>query len=263
MRFSNQVVAVTGAGGGVGQVLCQAFAREGATVIAGDVTLEKAEAAVEAVGDSGSAHAVASDITDPGSVAALICAAEAAGGLDVLVHGAAVNKLGAFLDYDLADCRWILDVNVTGTFLVCQAAARAMIARGAGGRIVTISSNSAWRGFALRPIYGASKAAVSQLTQTMATELAPHGIAVNAIAPGPIDTPMTAWQPESICRAQEAVLPLARYARCEEIAHAILFLADRQSSYITGHVLAVDGGYAGAGLIHPELPSRSPAEAEA
>ena len=254
MRFEGVTVAVTGAGGGIGVAVVQAFAAAGAAVLAADIDPQGAECAAEAAaGLPGDARALAVDVTDPESMGALIAAAGETGGLDALVHAPAINKLGRFLDYDVADCRRILEVNVVGTFLACQAAARAMVARGRGGRIVVIGSNTGFRGSADRPAYGASKAAVAQLCQTMALELAPHGIAVNTVAPGPIDTPMTAWQPPGIRRAQEAVVPEGRYGRPEEVANAVLFLADPATTYVNGHVLAVDGGFAGAGLIRPDL----------
>jgi NAD(P)-dependent dehydrogenase (short-subunit alcohol dehydrogenase family) len=154
-----------------------------------------------------------------------------------------------FMETPADEWRRIIDVNLTGSFLVAQAAARAM-AKNKSGRIVLIASNTGFRGAIDRAAYAASKAATINLMQTMAIELAEHGITVNAIAPGPTDTPMTAWQPPEIRRALCADLPMNRYGKIEEIAAGALFLASDEASYVTAHTLAIDGGFTGAGIIH-------------
>ncbi|WP_431302909.1 SDR family NAD(P)-dependent oxidoreductase [Sediminicoccus sp. BL-A-41-H5] len=187
------------------------------------------------------------DVTDAGAVAAWI------GGLtDVqgLVCSAGISAATPLLDTAPETFRRILDVNVTGCFLAAQAAARAMVAGGKGGSIVLIASVSGLRGVEGRVAYGASKAAVINMAQVMAMDLAPHGIRVNAICPAPIETPMVMALHDAATRAQWlSRIPAARYGRVEEVAEAALFLLDpARSSYITGHALPVDGGYAGAGV---------------
>ena len=188
------------------------------------------------------------DVTDATAVAEWIGALD---GLQGLVCSAGISAATPLLDTPPELFRRILDVNVTGSFLAAQAAARAMVAGGQGGSIVLLASVSGLRGVEGRVAYGASKAAVINMAQVMAMDLAPHGIRVNAICPAPIETPMVAAIHDAATRAQWlSRIPAARYGRVEEVAEAALFLLDStRSSYITGHALPVDGGYAGAGVM--------------
>lgn len=190
---------------------------------------------------------VALDVTDAAAIAHWI------GGLtdlQGLVCSAGISAATPLLDTTPETFRRILDVNVTGCFLAAQAAARAMVAGGRGGAIVLIASVSGLRGVAGRIAYGASKAAVINMAQVMAMDLAPHGIRVNAICPAPIETPMVTALHDAATRAQWlSRIPAARYGGVEEVAEAALFLLDpARASYITGHALPVDGGYAAAGV---------------
>lgn len=253
--FSGRKVLVTGGGRGIGRGIALAFAKQQATIAVADIDEKSAAAAAEEIQATGAkAAAYRIDSADEASVQQNVERFAGTDGIDVLVHCAAINKLMPFLETPAADWRRIIDVNLTGTFLVAQAVARTMLPK-KSGRIILIASNTGFRGAVDRAAYAASKAATINLAQTMAIELAPYGITVNAIAPGPTDTPMTAWQPQEIRRALCADVPMNRYGKIEEIAAGALFLASREASYVTGHTLAIDGGFAGAGVIHRSLPA--------
>jgi NAD(P)-dependent dehydrogenase (short-subunit alcohol dehydrogenase family) len=191
------------------------------------------------------------DVTDEAAVEACVGkAAQALGGLHGVVNSAGIAADVHTLDTSADLFRKILDVNVVGTFLVARAAARLMKDTG-GGAIVNLSSVSGVRGSKGRSAYGASKGAVVVLTQVMANDLGRYNIRVNAVAPGPIDTPMVQAMHTAGDRALwTRYLPLGRYGRPEEIASVIEFLLDgSRSSFMTGEIVAVDGGFRGAGVI--------------
>jgi NAD(P)-dependent dehydrogenase (short-subunit alcohol dehydrogenase family) len=202
---------------------------------------------------TGSANVLAAalDVTDEAAVQALVArVAETLGGLDGVVNSAGIAADIPALDTPVDLFRKILDVNVTGTFIVARAAARVMKDRG-GGAIVNMASVSGLRGSKGRSAYGASKGAVVTLTQVLANDLARHGIRVNAVAPGPVDTPMVKAMHVDKDRALWArYMPMRRYGEPSEIATVIEFLLDgTRSSFMTGEVVAVDGGFRGAGII--------------
>ncbi len=228
------VLAVTGGASGIGLGIVKAARAEGWQVSAAD----------QMVGEG----VTALDVTDAVAVAKWIGGLE---GLRGVVCSAGISAATPILDTDPEVLRRILDVNVTGSFLVAQAAARAMVASGKGGSIVFVASVSGLRGIQDRVAYGASKAAVINMAQVIAIDLAKHGIRANAICPAPIETPMVTKLHDAETRAQWlSRIPAARYGRVEEVAQAALFLLDdARSSYITGHALPVDGGYAGAGVM--------------
>jgi NAD(P)-dependent dehydrogenase (short-subunit alcohol dehydrogenase family) len=189
------------------------------------------------------------DVTDePAVEAAVKEVASAFGSLDGIVNSAGIGVDIPLLDTPASQFRNVIDVNVTGTFIVGRAAARVMKDQGAGA-IVNTASIAGLRGFKGRAAYGASKGAVVILTQVMAVDLARYGIRVNAIAPGPVDTPLVqAMHPAAVRRAVLPHTPMRRYAVPDEIATAVLFLLDgTQSSFVTGVILPVDGGFIGAG----------------
>ena len=172
--------------------------------------------------------------------------AERFGGLDIVVHCAAIGVERAFLDIALEEWERLLRINLTGTFLVARAAVRAMLAAG-GGSLVTFASTAGERGSARRAAYGATKAGVINLTQAIAIEFGARGIRANVVSPGPIDTELVArMHAADTRRAFEQRVPMGRYGQTREVADAVVFLASDEASYINGHVLRVDGGFAAA-----------------
>lgn len=271
-RLEGKVAIVTGGANGIGRACCERFAEEGADVLIADVLDDAAAGAVAGVEAHGrKAVFVHADTTDPaGNEEVAQQAVDALGGIDVLVTAAGISHAGyrsgdmageiellagrvealadpgrAFADLPLDEWRRVLDVNLTGTLLAVQAAARRMLDRGRGGSIVTIASIAAKVPEAGLTPYGVSKAAVWMLTKHAARALAPAGIRVNAIGPGFIDTNMTAVLRE-IPDVQDqllAAVPMGRTGKPREVADAALFLASDESSYFTGEILHPDGGF--------------------
>jgi 3-oxoacyl-[acyl-carrier protein] reductase len=255
MRLANKVALVTGAGRGIGREMALSFAAAGARVVVADLDAVSAGAvAAEVCAAGGDARAVVVDVSDPGLVEhAVRDTVTHFGRLDVLVNNAGVALNRPFLTTTLDEWEHLLRVNLTGTFLCAQAAARVMVPQRAGC-IVNVASISGQRGGTGRAAYGSSKAGVILLTRVMAVELAPLGIRVNAIAPGPVDTEQSRQTHTAATRrAYHERIPLRRYGGLEEIAAAALFLASDEASFVTGHVLNVDGGFQAAGLMFDPL----------
>jgi len=242
-RLAGKICIVTGGLSGIGLAIAQRFVEEGARVIAADLSTE-----VSSIGDEALAP-LHMDVADPDSVQRGIDAVLAKHGrLDCLVNSAGIGKDVPFLETSLDLFDKIVGVNLRGSFIVGQAAARAMAA-GGGGAIVNIASVSGMTGNVGRSAYGASKGGVVILSKVMAVDLASLGIRVNILAPGPVETPLVAQMHSDAIRQRWAErVPLARYASPEEMAGAALFLCSDEASYVTGHVLAVDGGFMGSGL---------------
>jgi 3-oxoacyl-[acyl-carrier protein] reductase len=198
----------------------------------------------------GDAITVPVDISDPEQVDSMVRQTLAAyGRIDVLVNNAGIGHARPFLDIPLEEWNLVLKVNLTGQFLCAQAVARVMLQQG-GGRIVNVASISGQRGGTGRAAYGAAKAGVILLTRVMAVELAAKGIAVNAISPGPTETDQVRQCHNAATRAAYYDrLPMRRYAQPHETAQAALFLASDEASFVSGHILNVDGGFDAAGLI--------------
>jgi NAD(P)-dependent dehydrogenase (short-subunit alcohol dehydrogenase family) len=247
MRLDGKRALVTGGAGGIGGAIARRLAEAGARIVIAGTNRDRAKAAAAKLG---SPHTfVEGDVSSLDSVNAMVAEAErAVGGIDVLVHSAGVGMLKHVLDVDPADWKRIIDVNLMGTYYACLAVARAMVARKAGGSLITITSIAAGRPSRGATAYGASKGGVVTLTKALAVDLAEHNIRVNAIAPGPVETPMANADHTSATRTLfHQMIPMHRYARADEVASAALFLASDESSYVTGTVVTVDGGYSGAG----------------
>src|SRR5499426_2310318 len=249
MRLSGRVAAITGGALGIGRATALLFAAEGATVALGDVEVGAAEGVVkEILQRGGRAIAVGVDVGDAGQVQAYVDRVVAEyGSLDVMFANAGIAHSAPFLEHPEAQWHRVLRVNLTGVFLCCQIAARQMVKQG-GGRIITTASINGFRGVENLVGYNTAKAGVIELTKTMAVELAQHGITVNAIAPAQIDTRLTRTLSDDAKARRLARIPLGRFGEVEEVAKAALFLASDDAAYVTGHTLAVDGGYLAGGL---------------
>jgi NAD(P)-dependent dehydrogenase (short-subunit alcohol dehydrogenase family) len=249
-----KVALVTGAARGIGLATAKRFLAEGWQVALLDIEGELLRDAVADIADLGNTLALTCDVADAAGVAAAIEAVNRRfGRLDALVNNAGVAVFAPILETSDADWSRILAVNLTGPFLCTKAAAPVMREHG-GGAVVNITSISAVRASTLRAAYGTSKAALAHLTKQLAVELASLGIRVNAVAPGPVETAMAkaVHTPEIRADYHDAI-PLNRYGLEEELAEAIFFLCSERASYITGQVLAVDGGFDAAGIGLPTL----------
>jgi glucose 1-dehydrogenase len=247
MRLQGKTAVVTGAATGIGQAIALAFAKEGASVVvdyagsasvAGD-TLNKINA------QGGKAVGVAADVSNPDQVSALFQRTLAAfGRLDILVNNAGIEKKFAFVDYPLEEWQKILAVNLTGTFLCSQGAAKQMIAQGEGGRIINISSIHEDLAFPLNAPYTATKGGIRMLMRTIAVELAPHQITVNNIGPGAIFTPIDLDVENNVALNDQilAEIPMGRWGKPEEVAQLAVYLASEDAAYVTGSTHFIDGG---------------------
>ena len=243
MDFKDRVALVTGGARGIGKEICQRLHALGAQVAVCDVNLEGARALAEELSRSGPpARAYACDVADPkGAEACVEQALKDFGRIDVLVNNAGITRDGLLMR--MADDQWrkVLDVNLSGTFHMTRAVARPML-KARAGAIVNIASVVGVIGNAGQANYSASKAGVIGLTMTSAREFASRGVRVNAVAPGFIDTEMTAaLSAEQKAKLTEAV-PLSRLGTPADVARAVCFLASDEASYVTGQVLNVCGG---------------------
>jgi NAD(P)-dependent dehydrogenase (short-subunit alcohol dehydrogenase family) len=249
-RLDDKVAIVTGASAGIGRSVTERLVAEGARVVG---VARGAEAGAQLVEELGADRVrfVAGSVDDRDTAGEAVGAAERWGGVDVLVNNAALDHFGPLLTTEPGEVRAAFETNFFGALWMLQAAGRAMAARD-GGSIVNITSRLASIGVPTMTLYGASKGALLALTRGAAVELAPHGIRVNAVAPGQVLTPLTeAWlaaqdDPAASEAAAVAGIPQKRFGKPDEVAATVAFLAADESAHITGASIAVDGGYTAA-----------------
>lgn len=241
-----ETILVTGGGSGIGLAVVEAALAEGCRAVA----VDRDAAALERLGGRDRLTVLALDVADEAAVAAAIARIDRETPLTGVVNCAGIAADVPLLETTTADFRRILEVNLVGSFVVTREAVRHMLPRGRGS-IVNIASVSGIMGNKGRSAYGASKGGIITMTRVHAVELAGQGIRVNAVAPGPIDTPMAqAVHTEAARRTWTEITPQRRYGTPHEVAAAVLFLLDdARSGYITGHTLCVDGGFSIAGLM--------------
>jgi NAD(P)-dependent dehydrogenase (short-subunit alcohol dehydrogenase family) len=238
---------VTGGARGIGRSIVEQLARRGDTVFLGDVDATAAQVTAEQLGAEGlDVRPVELDVREVDAVGDVVGRIDSEHPLGTVVNNAGVGFVTPLVDVTPAEFDRLMGVNLRGVFFVLQAAARAMAPRGAGS-IVNLASTSSFTASTTPMVpYDTSKGAVRMLTIAAARELAPTGIRVNAVAPGTVDTDLTrslSDDPEALDRLAAAHIPMGRLGRAEEIAAAVDFLSSENASYVTGHVLVVDGGW--------------------
>lgn len=241
-QFSGRTVVVTGAASGIGYATAEWFAARGATIVGVDISGELSRALAGLPG--GEHFPITADLCEEGAPARVIAeAVDVAPGLDVLVNSAGVALLDAALDLSEAAWRRTLDLNLTASFLMAQAAGRIMTAQGSG-RIINLASQASVVALDRHVAYCASKAAIVGMTQVLAAEWAGNGVTVNAVSPTVVDTELgrKAWAGEPGERMREQI-PVGRFAQPAEIAALIGYLASDPAAMVTGQNLVIDGGY--------------------
>jgi NAD(P)-dependent dehydrogenase (short-subunit alcohol dehydrogenase family) len=247
MRFTDQVVIVTGGGNGIGLGIAHAFAVEGAQVVVADISSESGTRAVaEIKAEGGKALSVPTDVADESAVEAMVSTTlSGLGRIDILVNNAGVVVHKSLIDLDRSEWDGQISVQLTGPFLTTKHVARHMIQRGGTGKIVNISSVSAVMGRIKGGPHCAAKGGLTMLTKVAAMELAEYGIRVNAVAPGLIDVPAQRSEENLSQDYQTRYLeevPLGRVGRPDDIARMVLFLCSDEADWITGQLHLVDGG---------------------
>lgn len=240
MRFENKVVMVTGGAAGIGRVTAECFAKEGAKLAICDVNPEAGESAAKALGPESSFEKV--DVSDSASVLNWVKGvADKYGQIDVLVNNAGITRDGLIMRMKEDDWDAVINVNLKSAFNCIKAVSKIMMKQ-RSGRIINLASVVGVTGNPGQANYVASKAGMIGLTKTVAKEIASRGITVNAVAPGFIETDMTAVLSDDVKEAMLSTIPLGKAGTPEDIADAILFLASDQAAYITGQVIHVSGG---------------------
>ena len=244
MNLTGKTAVVTGGSRGIGRAVCLELAKNGANIVlcyaGSEAAANETAAACEALGVK--ALAVKCNVANADEVKALMDSAIAAfGRIDILVNNAGITRDGLLMTMKDEAFDAVIDTNLKGTFLCMRAVARTMM-RQKCGRIVNLSSVVGLHGNAGQVNYAASKAGVIGMTKSMAKELATRGITVNAVAPGFIETDMTAAMADAAKTATLAAIPMGRLGAAEDVAKAVAFLASDEAAYITGQVLAIDGG---------------------
>ncbi|WP_416798178.1 L-iditol 2-dehydrogenase [Ciceribacter azotifigens] len=251
-RLQGKSALITGSARGIGRAFAEAYVREGATVAIADIDLDRATRTAEEIGPS--AYAIRLDVTDQASIDAAVKTVEdRAGGLDILVNNAALFDLAPIVEISRESFDRLFSINVAGTLFMLQAAAKSMIAKGKGGKIINMASQAGRRGEALVAVYCATKAAVISLTQSAGLDLIKHGINVNAIAPGVVDGEhwdgvdalFAKYENRPLGEKKKLVgeaVPFGRMGRAEDLTGMAIFLATAAADYIVAQTYNVDGG---------------------
>ncbi|WFE91015.1 L-iditol 2-dehydrogenase [Roseibium porphyridii] len=251
-RLEGKSALITGAARGIGKSFAERYVAEGATVAIGDINLAGAEAAARDLGPN--AYAVELDVTDQSSIdAAILSIEEKTGGLDILINNAALFDLAPIVDITRESYDRLFSINVAGTLFTLQAAAKSMIRRGQGGKIINMASQAGRRGEPLVGVYCATKAAVISLTQSAGLNLIRHGINVNAIAPGVVDgehwdgvdalfAKHEGLKPGEKKASVGAAVPFGRMGTADDLTGMAVFLATPDADYIVAQTYNVDGG---------------------
>ncbi|MET3793676.1 L-iditol 2-dehydrogenase [Aquamicrobium terrae] len=252
MRLQGKSALITGSARGIGRAFAEAYIREGATVAIADIDQQAAETTAAELGPA--AYAIHLDVTDQASIDAAIKAVERkTGGIDILVNNAALFDLAPIVEISRTSYEKLFSVNVAGTLFILQAAARSMIARGKGGKIINMASQAGRRGEPLVAVYCATKAAVISLTQSAGLDLIRHGINVNAIAPGVVDgehwdhvdSLFAKYENRPLGEKKRLVgeaVPYGRMGTAQDLAGMAVFLASAEADYIVSQTYNVDGG---------------------
>lgn len=252
MRLEGKSALITGSARGIGKAFAERYIREGATVAIADIDLVRAQATAAEIGPD--AYAVHLDVTDQVSIDRVVATVEEQqGGLDILVNNAALFDLAPIVEITRESYQRLFEINVAGTLFMMQAAAKSMIRRGKGGKIINMASQAGRRGEALVGIYCATKAAVISLTQSAGLNLIQHGINVNAIAPGVVDgehwdgvdalfAKYEGLEPGEKKAAVGDSVPFGRMGTAEDLAGMAVFLASADADYILAQTYNVDGG---------------------
>ncbi|MEK1895930.1 MAG: L-iditol 2-dehydrogenase [Rhizobium sp.] len=251
-RLEGKSALITGSARGIGRTFAEAYIREGATVAIADINFERAEHTAIELGAS--AYALKMDVTDQASINQAIAAVDAkTGGIDILVNNAALFDLAPIIGITRTSFDTLFAINVSGTLFTLQAAAKSMIARGKGGKIINMASQAGRRGEALVAVYCATKAAVISLTQSAGLDLIKYGINVNAIAPGVVDgehwdgvdAKFAKYENRPLGEKKRLVgeaVPFGRMGTAEDLTGMAIFLASKEADYIVAQTYNVDGG---------------------
>ncbi len=251
LDFTGRVALVTGGASGIGFAVATQLAELGAKIAIADQNHDGAQAAINKLDSKHKNLAIQVDVSSPDDCKNMVATAvDELGKIDILVHSAGVGIEKSFLETTPQEWQRLIDIDLSGTFYACQATAKHMV-ENRYGRIINLSSTAGIRGGTGRTAYGSAKGGVISLTKVMAVELAQYGITANALAPGAIETELVAkMHSEETRTVYRAGIPLDRYGTPEETAFTAVFLASKQAGYITGHILAVDGGFLAAGIMH-------------